>query len=318
MHSGKSSTHSACVHTHLRTLGEWAAQQSLPAVSGSQHWTPRLWVSGPGALDLKLLWAHTLLGVRPRSSEAASGPGHHTERASLVAQTVKGPPAVQREKHSRLPRDGQPLRPLGNDSQGSTDARLPPRQNIMHAGHPSGRLLAAQVPFSSLQPSLHPRQEPGTRALRGLFLRWLPVPGAPPLGHTRTRGQKGHSQSGAEARRPHARFLPHRDPRPPSAALPTTSSHLTPDAGWAELLTWNSLSFWACSDPSLLQDRYEREKANTSGEMGNAEQALTQQPSEQSGCTRHHRSLNEGFLHSLNAPPESHSRTNTRGRASRL
>lgn len=33
--------------------------------------------------------------------------------------------------------------------------------------------------------------------------------------------------------------------------------------------------------------------------MGNAEQALTQQPSEQSGCTRHHRSLNKGFLHSL-------------------
>lgn len=58
----------------------------------------------------------------------------------------------------------------------------------MRAGHPSCRLLAAQVPFSSLQSSLHPRQEPGTRALRGLFLRWLPVPGAPPLGHNQDSG----------------------------------------------------------------------------------------------------------------------------------
>ena len=173
-----------CVHTHLHTPGEWAAQQSLPAVRGHHGGLPA-WVSGPGAPDLKLLWAHTLLGVRPRSSEAASGPGRHTQRAPLVAQTIK------REKHSRLPRDRQPLRPLGNESQGSTDARLPPRRNITHAGHPSCRLLAAQVPFSSLQPSLHPRQEPGTRALCGLFLRWLPVPGAPPLGHNQDSGTEG-------------------------------------------------------------------------------------------------------------------------------
>lgn len=61
-----------------------------------------------------------------------------------------------------------------------------------------------------------------------------------------------------------------------------------------QLLTWNSFSFWACSDPSLLQDLYEWEKANTSGEMEHTEQTLTLQP--QNGCSQTPQLFNKGFL----------------------
>lgn len=81
------------------------------------------------------------------------------------------------------------------------------------------------------------------------------------------------------------------DTAPPE--WPRSANMVTPhtDAEWISLLTWNSFSFWACSDPSLLQDLYEWEKVNTSGEMGNNQQTLTLQPPEQPGVTKHHRFL---------------------------
>ena len=117
--------------------------------------------------------------------------------------------------------------------------------------------------------------------------------------HSRTPGQEGAlPEQGGEAAH--------------HQLAPQTNAERT------ELLTWNSLSFWACSDPSLLQDRYEWEKANTSSEMGNTEQTLTLQPSEQSGFTKHLRSLASVSQRSLNAPPASHTRTDTWGSTSFL
>lgn len=74
-------------------------------------------------------------------------------------------------------------------------------------------------------------------------------------------------------------ILPHQGGQSANMVTPHT------DAEWISLLTWNSFSFWACSDPSLLQDLYEWEKVNTSGEMGNNQQALTLQPPEQPWVT---------------------------------
>ena len=212
------------LHTHLRTLGEWAPQQSLPAVWRSQHRTPRF------CLRARCSWPEAPLSIRTAEIETLRF------RSTLWtwAPHWEGFPGGSDSKGPTCGAEGKTLPPARGrvaleipgqrQSQGSADARLPPCQDITHAGHPSCHLLAAQVPFSSLQPSLHPRQEPGTWAVRRLFLRWLPVPGAPPLGHNQdSETRRGTAGSGGEARRPCARFLTAQGPCPP----PAHTSHRT-------------------------------------------------------------------------------------------